>query len=60
MTRAAAAGEIQSLRSASGMSARLAGVSMIVGRTALTRILRALSSSARLCVKAAIPAFEAA
>ena len=46
-------------KSASGISARLRGVSMIPGSTALTVTPWSLSSSARLSVSLCTPAFDA-
>ncbi len=60
MASASSAGFTQRLKSASGMSARLAGVSMMLGNRALTVMPRSLSSSARASVRRATPAFEAA
>ena len=57
---AAASGFTHCEVSASGMSRRLAGVSRVVGRTALTRTRRSRSSSARLMVRAITPALDAA
>src|SRR6202040_160806 len=51
MTSASARGCTQVVKSAFGMSARLAGVSMTEGRTALTVIPTAFNSSARLSVR---------
>src|SRR5579859_273068 len=50
----------QAAWSALGMAARLAGVSMIDGATAFTRMLRAATSAARDWVKAATAALLAA
>ena len=49
-TRAAAWGEIQSLRSASGMSARFAGVPMMDGSTAFFAIVGSQKGRAQLAV----------
>ena len=59
ITSASAWGATQRVKSAFGMSARLAGVSMMVGRTALTLIPLSFNSSARASVSLATPAFEA-
>ena len=48
------------VKSAFGMSARLAGVSMVAGRTAFTRTPRSSSSSASDSVSRATPDFDAA
>jgi hypothetical protein len=60
MTSASACGATHLVKSAWGMSARLAGVSMIDGSTALTVIPQPFTSSARLSVKRCTPALEAA
>src|SRR3546814_788000 len=60
ITSAIASGPTQLLKSASGMSDRLRGVSMIEGRTTLTRIALGRSSSASASVRRATPAFAAA
>src|SRR5436190_199970 len=60
ITSASASGDTQREKSAFGMSARLGGVSMMLGSTALTFTPWSLSSSARLSVRRATPAFEAA
>ena len=60
MASASCAGCTQALKSASGMSARLAGVSMMLGNSALTVMPRPLSSSARASVKRITPDLEAA
>ena len=52
ITAASSLGDTQDAKSALGMSARLVGVSMIEGKTALTVTPSAFSSSARLSVKA--------
>src|ERR1700756_1282817 len=46
--------------SASGIAARFAGVSMMLGSTALTVTFRSFSSSASASVSRATPAFDAA
>ncbi len=51
MTSASARGVTQVVKSAFGMSARLAGVSMVDGRTALTVMPADFNSSARLSVR---------
>src|SRR5690606_16349320 len=60
MTAARSAGATQGFGSASGMSARLAAVSMMEGRTALTVTEVDFSSSARASVRRWTPAFDAA
>src|SRR5690606_34533580 len=60
MTAASCAGCTQRPKSALGMSARLAGVSMMLGTTALTVMSRSLSSSASASVNRATPLLDAA
>src|SRR5579883_3481538 len=60
MTLASSSGFTQREKSAFGISARLRGVSMMVGSTALTRTPTFFSSSARLSVRRSTPALEAA
>src|SRR5487761_736679 len=59
ITAAIASGCTQREKSAFGMSARLRGVSMVPGSTALTVIPRSFSSAARLSVSLWTPALDA-
>ena len=60
ITPASASGVTQRPKSASGMSARFAGVSMIEGSTAFTRTPLSLYSSASASVSRITPALLAA
>src|ERR1043165_8562392 len=59
MASAISAGFGHAAWSALGIAARLAGVSMIEGSTALTRMRSPASSAASACVIAATPALDA-
>src|SRR5262245_47743972 len=59
MTSAIFAGDVQVEKSAPGMAARLAGVSMVVGDTALTRRSVDASSRCSVSVNTTTPAFDA-
>jgi len=59
-TSARSPGFTQREASASGMSRRLAGVSMMLGRMALTVTPTSLHSSAKASVSRCTPAFDAA
>src|SRR5262245_18712407 len=60
MTRASAAGETQREESAPGIALRFAGVSITLGRTALTRTPASSTSADTACARATIAAFDAA